>query len=48
MDSWTASALNMQDAISSSILSKLQTVEEDLSELSVRQAEEQDGRINEG
>jgi hypothetical protein len=40
--------MNMHDAISSSILVKLQNVEEDLSELTVRQAEEQDGRINEG
>jgi hypothetical protein len=40
--------MNMQDAVSSSILSKLQSVEEDLTELSVRQAEEQDGRTNEG
>jgi hypothetical protein len=38
----------MQDAISSSILVKLQSVEDEVSELSVRQAEEQDGRINEG
>ncbi len=40
--------MNMQDAVSSSILAKLQHVEDDLTELSVRQAEEQDGRINEG
>ncbi len=40
--------MNMQDVVSSSILAKLQHVEEDLTELSVRQAEEQDGRINEG
>ncbi len=42
------SGMNMQDAVSSSILAKLQHVEDDLTELSVRQAEEQDGRINEG
>ena len=47
-DKRTESAMNMHDAISSSILVKLQNVEEDLSELTVRQAEEQDGRINEG
>jgi len=40
--------MNMQDAVSSSILAKIQTVEEDLIELSVRQAEEQDGCTNEG
>jgi hypothetical protein len=44
----TESGMNMQDAVSSSILAKLQHVEEDLTELSVRQAEEQDGRTNEG
>ncbi len=42
------SGLNMRDAVSNSILNKLQSVEDELSELSVRQAEEQDGRINEG
>jgi hypothetical protein len=42
------SGLNMRDAVSYSILNKLQSVEDELSELSVRQAEEQDGRINEG
>jgi hypothetical protein len=48
MEARTNSALNMQDSVSSSILAKLQTVEDELSELTVRQAEEQDGRINEG
>jgi hypothetical protein len=48
MDGKVESGLNMRDAISTSILSKLQNVEDELSELSVRQAEEQDGRINEG
>ncbi len=48
MESRVESGLNMRDAISTSILSKLQSVEDELAELSVRQAEEQDGRINEG
>jgi hypothetical protein len=48
MDARVESGLNMRDAVSTSILSKLQSVEDELSELSVRQAEEQDGRINEG
>ena len=47
-DSHAESGMNMQDAVSSSILAKIQTVEGDLIELSVRQAEEQDGRTNEG
>jgi hypothetical protein len=48
MEGRVESGLNMHDAISTSILNKLQSVEDELSELSVRQAEEQDGRINEG
>ncbi len=48
MDGRVESGLNMRDAVSTSILSKLQSVEDELAELSVRQAEEQDGRINEG
>jgi hypothetical protein len=38
----------MQDSISASILANLEGVVDDLAELTVRQAEEQDGRINEG
>jgi len=48
MEGRIESGLNMRDAVSDSILSKLQSVEDELAELSVRQAEEQDGRINEG
>jgi hypothetical protein len=48
MEGRVESGLNMRDAVSNSILTKLQSVEDELSELSVRQAEEQDGRINEG
>jgi len=48
MEGKIESGLNMRDAISTSIMNKLQNVEDELSELSVRQADEQDGRINEG
>jgi hypothetical protein len=42
LDGRIESGLNMRDAVSTSILSKLQCVEDELAELSVRQAEEQD------
>ncbi len=48
MDPKVKSSLTLVSVHTSSIADRLETVEGNLAEISVRQSEEQDGRINEG
>jgi hypothetical protein len=48
MDPKVKSSLTLVSVQTSSITDRLETVEGNLAEISVRQSEEQDGRINEG
>ncbi len=48
LDPRVESNFNLVAVQTTGIVERLSTVEEDVAELSVRQAEEQDGRINEG